>query len=41
MLPELIRMSCTMFGAWGSATPTGNLTQLRALDFGSGPFANY
>lgn len=41
MIPELIRMSCTMFGAWGSATPTGTLTQLRALDFGSGPFANY
>ena len=29
------------FGAWGSATPDGNLIQLRALDFGGGPFANY
>jgi hypothetical protein len=41
MLPELIRMACTAFGAWGSATPDGNLIQLRALDFGGGPFANY
>lgn len=41
MLPELIRMACTMFGAWGPATPTGKLTQIRALDFGSGPFSNY
>jgi hypothetical protein len=41
MLPELIRMACTAFGAWGKATPNGGLVQLRALDFGSGPFANY
>jgi len=52
MLPELIRMTCTMMGAWGKATATpaaaasasgggGGLVQLRALDFGSGPFANY
>mmetsp|Transcript_42422 Transcript_42422/g.92310 ORF Transcript_42422/g.92310 Transcript_42422/m.92310 type:complete len:460 (+) Transcript_42422:25-1404(+) len=41
MLPELIRMACTMFGAWGPASPTGKLTQIRALDFGSGPFSNY
>ncbi len=42
MLPELIRMACTAYGAWGKATPGGNgLLQLRALDFGSGPFANY
>lgn len=41
MLPELIRMACTMFGAWGPATPNGKLTQIRALDFGSGPFSNY
>jgi len=43
MLPELIRMSCTAFGAWGkSVDPAmgGNLLQLRALDFGTGPFAN-
>ncbi|KAJ9457972.1 Protein dcd1B [Diplonema papillatum] len=40
MLPELIRMSCSMTGAWGSATPTGKLTQHRSLDFGLGPFAN-
>jgi hypothetical protein len=41
MLPELIKMSCTIMGAYGDATPDGNLVQLRALDFGSGPFANY
>lgn len=42
MLPELIRMACTAYGAWGKATASGNgLIQLRALDFGGGPFANY
>lgn len=43
MLPELIRMACTMFGAYGEAVPVGSntLVQLRALDFGGGPFANY
>ena len=41
MLPELIRMSCTSIGAWGNATTHSGLVQLRALDFGSGPFANH
>jgi len=44
MLPELIRMACTAYGAWGQATANngyGGLVQLRALDFGNGPFANY
>jgi len=42
MLPELIRMACTAFGAWGEATTSKTgLVQLRALDFGGGPFANY
>jgi len=41
MIPELVKMTCSMFGAWGSATPDGKLIQLRSLDFGSGPFANY
>ncbi len=41
MLPELIRMACTAFGAWGTATPSGKLIQNRALDFGGGPFGNY
>lgn len=41
MLPELIRMACTAYGAWGNATGGKGLTQLRALDFGGGPFANY
>jgi len=44
MFPELIKASCTMFGAWGPAiahTP-GTLLQLRALDWGLGsPLANY
>ncbi len=41
MLPELLRMKCTLYGAWGKATPNKELIQLRALDFGGGPFANY
>eukprot|EP01060_Flectonema_neradi_P026691 TRINITY_DN358_c5_g1_i1.p1 TRINITY_DN358_c5_g1~~TRINITY_DN358_c5_g1_i1.p1 ORF type:complete len:460 (+),score=74.33 TRINITY_DN358_c5_g1_i1:64-1380(+) len=42
MLPELIRMTCSMMGVWGDArATTGGLTQLRTLDFGGGPFANY
>lgn len=41
MLPELIRMSCTAYGAWGKATPNAGLIQLRALDFGTGPWPNY
>lgn len=44
MLPELIKMTCTMFGAWGASRPAetgGTLLQLRALDFGSSPLANY
>jgi hypothetical protein len=38
-------MACTAFGAWGEATANtknpGGLTQVRALDFGGGPFVNY
>lgn len=41
MLPELIRMTCSMIGAHGSATADGKLLQLRTLDFGGGPFANH
>ena len=41
MLPELIRMQCSMMGAYGEATPSDEkLVQLRTLDFGTGPFAN-
>jgi len=40
-LPELIRMSCTMVGATRGATSHGKLLQLRALDFGAVPFANW
>jgi hypothetical protein len=41
MIPELVKMACTAYGAWGKSTPNSGLIQLRALDFGSGPFANY
>lgn len=41
MVPELIRMACTAYGAWGTATPDSKLVQIRALDFGGGPFANH
>jgi len=41
MLPELIRMACTAWGAWGKSTPNGGLIQARALDFGPGPFAQF
>jgi hypothetical protein len=41
MLPELIRMACTAFGNWGKASASGKLLQIRALDFGSGPFGNF
>ncbi len=41
MFPELIKMACTEFGAWGKATSSGSLLQLRALDLGGGPFANF
>mmetsp|Transcript_22885 Transcript_22885/g.38330 ORF Transcript_22885/g.38330 Transcript_22885/m.38330 type:complete len:441 (+) Transcript_22885:3-1325(+) len=40
MLPELVRMQCSMMGAWGDATVDGKLVQMRTLDFGGGPFAN-
>ena len=39
MLPELIRMACTAYGAWGKATATGKgLIQVRAFD---GPWVNF
>ena len=42
MVGELIKMTCTMMGAWGKATPTDvGLVQLRALDVGAAPFANF
>jgi hypothetical protein len=40
MLPELIRMQCSMMGAWGKSTKASKLLQLRTLDFGGGPFGN-
>lgn len=44
MFPELIKASCSMIGAWGSAlaNPANQLLQLRALDFGiDGPFVKH
>ena len=39
MMGELLKMGCAMLGAWGPATPTGGLVQLRALDWDTdGPF---
>lgn len=40
MFPELIRMACTALGAWGPATENNHMLQLRALDFGGGPWGN-
>lgn len=40
MLPELIKMHCSMMGAWGPSTLDGKANQMRTLDFGNGPFAN-
>jgi hypothetical protein len=39
-IPDLVRMACSMMGAWGGATAKGDLIQYRTLDFGGGPFAN-
>lgn len=33
MIGELTKGSCSMFGAWGSATSEGQTVQLRALDW--------
>jgi hypothetical protein len=42
MMGELTKMGCTMLGAWGPATATGGLLQLRALDWDTdGPFQAY
>eukprot|EP00698_Gefionella_okellyi_P003886 TRINITY_DN135_c0_g1_i1.p1 TRINITY_DN135_c0_g1~~TRINITY_DN135_c0_g1_i1.p1 ORF type:complete len:449 (+),score=102.01 TRINITY_DN135_c0_g1_i1:33-1379(+) len=42
MIGELTKGACSMFGAAGSATPDGNLLQLRALDWDvDGPFKDY
>lgn len=42
LFPELTRATCTILGAWGPATPTGDLYHLRALDFlNSAPFNIY
>lgn len=44
MFPELIKASCSMFGAWGAAVAntTGNFYQLRALDWSTdGPFQQF
>jgi isopenicillin-N N-acyltransferase-like protein len=41
LFPELTRAICSIVGAWGPATPNGNLYHLRALDYlASAPFNN-
>jgi len=43
MIPEALKASCTMVGAWDKATPNGcSLVQLRALDWDTnGPFQQF
>jgi hypothetical protein len=42
MIPEAIKATCSIIGAWGPATATGGLLQLRALDWGTdGPFQQW
>eukprot|EP01116_Phalansterium_solitarium_P023469 TRINITY_DN8231_c0_g1_i1.p1 TRINITY_DN8231_c0_g1~~TRINITY_DN8231_c0_g1_i1.p1 ORF type:complete len:429 (+),score=169.95 TRINITY_DN8231_c0_g1_i1:93-1379(+) len=42
MLPELVKAGCSIYGAWGQATATGGMFQLRALDWDtSGPMQTY
>ena len=42
MLPEATKGDCSMFGATGSSTKSGDLLQLRALDWDvDGPFKDY
>lgn len=33
LVPELLKASCSILGAWGKATTTGNVLHLRALDW--------
>ena len=41
-IPEFIKASCSMVGAWGGASVGGSLVQLRALDWGTdGPFQQF
>ena len=42
MIAEWTRASCSMLGAWGAASASGALSQLRALDWDTdGPFQEY
>eukprot|EP00919_Chromeraceae_sp_WS-2016_P064646 GHVR01153088.1.p1 GENE.GHVR01153088.1~~GHVR01153088.1.p1 ORF type:complete len:102 (+),score=9.39 GHVR01153088.1:529-834(+) len=42
MIGELTKGACSMFGAWGNATPLGQTVQLRALDWDfDGPYRKY
>lgn len=42
MIGELTKGSCSMFGAWGKATPLSQTIQLRALDWDfDGPYRKY
>jgi len=33
MIPELLKASCSILGAWNKATTTGNVIHLRSLDW--------
>lgn len=42
VIPELIKASCSIVGAYGPATRDGDLVELRALDWGTtGPFQQW
>lgn len=42
LLPSLTQGDCSMVGAWGSATASGGVVQLRALDWDTdGPFRDH
>jgi len=42
LIPELIKAACSITGAWGGATASGDLIQLRALDWSTdGPFQQW
>lgn len=41
---NFLKQACTAYGAWGKAatgSDDGKLVQVRALDFGNGPWSNY
>lgn len=42
LFPEIIKAACSIIGAWGPATPNGQLVQVRALDWSyNAPMENW